>query len=222
MNGSINTKRALVLFSGGQDSTACLAWALNNFDEVIAFTFDYDQRHKIELIQALKICKMLDVEQETMKIDIFSQLSENSLTHDLEITPGTNSKLPSTFVPGRNLVFLSLAAAKAYQLGIKDIVIGVCQTDYSGYPDCRENFIKSMEKTISLSMDTEFRIHTPLMFLSKGETVLMMNDLGKLDWLKETHTCYEGKRPACGKCPACLLRLKGFEEAGIQDPLAYS
>ena len=192
------------------------------FDEVIAFTFDYDQRHKIELIQALKICKMLDVEQEAMKIDIFSQLSENSLTHDLEITPGTNSKLPSTFVPGRNLVFLSLAAAKAYQLGIKDIVIGVCQTDYSGYPDCRENFIKSMEKTISLSMDTEFRIHTPLMFLSKGETVLMMNDLGKLDWLKETHTCYEGKRPACGKCPACLLRLKGFEEAGIQDPLAYS
>ena len=222
MNGPINTKRALVLFSGGQDSTACLAWALNNFDEVIAFTFDYDQRHKIELIQALKICKMLDVEQEAMKIDIFSQLSENSLTHDLEITPGTNSKLPSTFVPGRNLVFLSLAAAKAYQLGIKDIVIGVCQTDYSGYPDCRENFIKSMEKTISLSMDTEFRIHTPLMFLSKGETVLMMNDLGKLDWLKETHTCYEGKRPACGKCPACLLRLKGFEEAGIQDPLAYS
>jgi len=222
VNGPINTKRALVLFSGGQDSTAFLAWALNNFDEVIAFTFDYDQRHKIELIQALKICKMLDVEQEAMKIDIFSQLSENSLTHDLEITPGTNSKLPSTFVPGRNLVFLSLAAAKAYQLGIKDIVIGVCQTDYSGYPDCRENFIKSMEKTISLSMDTEFRIHTPLMFLSKGETVLMMNDLGKLDWLKETHTCYEGKRPACGKCPACLLRLKGFEEAGIQDPLAYS
>jgi len=213
---------ALIVFSGGQDSTTCLAWALDNFDKVLALTFDYDQRHKVELIQASKICKLADVEQLSMKTDIFSEFSKNALTHNIEIDNTDTSDLPNTFVPGRNLIFLSLAAMKAHQLGINDIITGVCQTDYSGYPDCREDFIKSIERTVSLAMDTEFKIHTPLMNLTKSESIELMNKLGKLDWLKESHTCYEGQRPACGKCPACKLRLKGFEEAGLEDPLEYS
>jgi len=213
---------ALVLFSGGQDSTTCLAWALNRFDRVFALTFDYGQRHKIEIEQAKKIAKIVGVEHAVLNIDLFSKLSKNALTHDeVEIDAGSESQLPSTFVPGRNLIFLSVAAMKAYQLGISNIVTGVCQTDYSGYPDCRDEFVKSMEHTASLAMDKEFRIHTPLMFMTKAETVTMIQDLGRLDWLKESHTCYEGLRPACGKCPACLLRLKGFQEVNIQDPLAY-
>lgn len=214
-------KKALLVFSGGQDSTTCLAWAMCEFDKVYALSFDYGQRHKIELKQAQEICKLRNIEHDIMEIDIFSKLSKNSLTHDLDIEAGSAGELPSTFVPGRNQIFLSVACIKAYQLGISDVVTGVCQTDYSGYPDCRDEFIQSLAKTSSLAMDTEFTIHTPLMWKSKAETVQMMQDLDKLDWLKESHTCYEGLRPACGKCPACELRLKGFAEAGIKDPLEY-
>lgn len=214
--------KALVLFSGGQDSTTCLAWALKEFDSVFALTFDYGQRHNIEIEQAKKIAGMVGTDHEVLELNIFSKLSKNALTHDeIIIDAGTADQLPSTFVPGRNLIFLSVASMKAYQLDISDIVVGVCQTDFSGYPDCRDEFIRSFEKTSELAMNRKFMIHTPLMFMTKAETVTMMQDLGKLDWLKVSHTCYEGKRPACRKCPACLLRLKGFEEAGIQDPLAY-
>lgn len=216
------SKKALVLFSGGQDSTTCLAWALERFDEVFALTFDYGQRHIVEIQQAKVIAKNLDIKLEVIRVDLFTNLSDSALLHkDTEINSGTDTQLPSTFVPGRNLFFFSIAAMKAYQLGIRDIVTGVCQTDFSGYPDCRDEFVRSLEKSIGLAMDTSFSIHTPLMWLSKAQTIELMRDLGKIDWLKESHTCYEGLRPACGKCPACILRLKGFAEAGLQDSLDY-
>ncbi|MDF2378932.1 MAG: 7-cyano-7-deazaguanine synthase QueC [Candidatus Gracilibacteria bacterium] len=213
--------KALVLFSGGQDSTTCLAWALEKYDEVTALTFDYGQRHRVEILQSYKVAELAGVKHDVMKIDLFSKMSKNALTHDVEIDPGGNGNLPSTFVPGRNLLFLSLATIKAYQLGMSDVITGVCQTDYSGYPDCRDDFIQSLQKSCSLALDKEMTIHTPLMFMTKAETVEMINKHGKLDWLAESHTCYEGQRPACAKCPACLLRLKGFAEAGMKDPLPY-
>lgn len=213
---------ALVLLSGGQDSTTCLAWAKSTFDKVFALTIDYGQRHRIEIEQAKIIVQLASVDHGILTTDIFSKMSKNALTHDdVEIDAEGETQLPSTFVPGRNLVFLSLAAIKAYQLGLRDIVVGVCQTDYSGYPDCREDFVHSIEQSVSLAMDTKFVIHTPLMHLTKAQTVELMRDLGKIDWLKESHTCYEGLRPACGKCPACVLRLKGFAEAEVKDPLEY-
>jgi len=215
-------EKALVVFSGGQDSTTCLAWARDRFDEVFALTFDYGQRHRVEIDQARKMCDEFGVKHEVLEIDIFSKLSKNALTHDVEIDPGSEEELPSTFVPGRNQIFLSIACIKAYQLGITNVVTGVCQTDYSGYPDCRRDFIDAIEKASGLAMDTSFQIHTPLMFLTKAETVLMMDELGSLELLRDSHTCYRGMRPACGDCPACELRLKGFAEAGLQDPLEYS
>lgn len=215
-------RSALVLLSGGQDSTTCLAWAKSKFEKVFALTIDYGQRHRIEIEQSKIIAQLATVDHEILATDIFSKMSKNALTHEeVVIDAGSEHQLPSTFVPGRNLLFLSLAAIKAYQLGLRDIVIGVCQTDFSGYPDCRDEFIRSLEKTTSLAMDVDFVIHTPLMWLTKGQTVELMRDLGKLDWLRESHTCYEGTRPACGKCPACVLRLKGFADAGIQDSLDY-
>jgi len=215
-------KKALVVFSGGQDSTTCLAWAKKEFSAVETITFDYGQRHKIELESAKKITKIAKVSQEVVKIDLFSKLTANALTDpSITINQGSKDQLPSTFVPGRNLIFLSIAAIYAKQRGIKDIITGVCQTDYSGYPDCRDQFIKSLEQTLNFSMDENFHLHTPLMFLSKKETVEMMQQLGQIELLKHSHTCYNGTRPACGKCPACKLRLKGFKEAGITDPLKY-
>lgn len=215
-------KKAIVLFSGGQDSTTCLAWALKKFDEVVALTIDYGQRHRAEIDQAKIIAKKTGVQHEVFKIDVFSKLSKNALTdRQLEILPGGDGQLPSTFVPGRNLIFLSIACMKAYQLGVKDIATGVCQTDYSGYPDCRNKFIESFQRTVRLAMDTGFTIHTPLMWLTKAETVKLMDDLGYLDLLQYSHTCYRGLRPACRTCPACELRLKGFREAGVLDPLHY-
>lgn len=212
--------KALVLFSGGQDSTTCLVWAKNRFDEIVAVTFDYGQRHDIELECAQKIAQQLGVEHIIQDLDVLNDLCPTALTREnIEIAWSDN--LPNTFVPGRNLVFLSFAGIIAYQRGISDIVSGVCQTDFSGYPDCREHFIKSLEQTMKLALDFGFVFHTPLMHLSKKETVLLMRKHGGLKLLGHSHTCYEGKRPACGKCPACLLRIKGFLEAGIEDPLQY-
>lgn len=211
-------KKGLVLLSGGQDSTTCLAWALENFDEIEAICFDYGQRHSIELECATKIAQETKTPLTTIKIDLFPK--ENALTNS-EITIEHTEKLPSTFVPGRNLVFLNAAAIHAYSRGITDIITGVCQTDYSGYPDCRDEFIKSAEKTLSLAMDRPFKIHTPLMWLTKGETVKMMQELNSLQLYEFTHTCYNGTRPACGTCLSCELRLKGFTEAGIKDLIKY-
>ncbi|MBI5412601.1 7-cyano-7-deazaguanine synthase QueC [Candidatus Peregrinibacteria bacterium] len=203
-------------------------WANQRFKRVLAVSFDYGQRHDVELKAAQTICRELDVPHETIQIPLLSQLTKNALTDrsvaiDAGHPEGANpySRLPSTFVDGRNAVFLLTAAIYAKQRGIADLVTGVCQTDYSGYPDCRAPFIKSMQKTLRLAMEYPFRIHTPLMDLTKAETVQLMQKLGGIELIKNTHTCYAGTRPACGKCPACLLRLKGFKEAGVKDPIKY-
>lgn len=211
-------KTALVLHSGGQDSTTCLAWALKKFDSVETISFDYGQRHKSELTAAKKISKKLGLKNTIIKTDIFKKLGKNALTHNVKIKVPKKG-LPTTFVPGRNIFFLTLAAAYGYSKGIHDLVIGVCQTDYSGYPDCREKTIKVLEKTLTYGMDYKFKIHTPLMFLTKAETVKLIKKLGYFNLLAETQTCYQGRRPPCGKCPACQLRAKGFQETGEKDPL---
>lgn len=214
--------KALVLFSGGQDSTTCLAWAKKHFKKVLAIAFDYGQRHKIELKAAKKIALTTQTPLHIQKISLFKELTKNALTNpDIKITAGEKS-LPSTFVPGRNLIFLSVAAIYASQHKITDIITGVCQTDFSGYPDCRNNFVKSLQKTLRLAIEKPFKIHTPLMWLTKSETVKLMEKLGKINLLKYSHTCYKGSRPACGKCPACKLRLKGFQQAKIKDPISYA
>ncbi len=213
-------KNAIVLHSGGQDSTTCLVWALKKFKKVEVISFDYGQRHKAELLAAKRIAKKLKLPHKTIKLPVIKELTKNALT-DKSIKIKTGKGLPSTFVDGRNQMFLTVAAIYAKQKGIKDLVTGVCQTDYSGYPDCRDDFIKSMQKTLQLAMDFPFKIHTPLMNLTKAESVRFMQKLGKLNLLKYTHTCYEGSVPACGKCPACKLRLKGFKEAGLEDPIPY-
>lgn len=215
-------KSAVVLHSGGQDSTTCLAWALKKFDDVQLISFDYGQRHKEELKAAKAIARKLKLPHKTIKLPIISELTRNALTDkSIKVKAGTKDELPSTFVDGRNALFLNVAAVFAKQKGIPNLVAGVCQTDYSGYPDCRADFIKSMQKTLSLAMDYPFKIHTPLMHLTKAQSIKLMEKLGGLDLLKYTHTCYEGKKPACGKCPACKLRLKGFKEAGMDDLIYY-
>ncbi|NBV42996.1 7-cyano-7-deazaguanine synthase QueC [bacterium] len=214
--------KALVVFSGGQDSTTCLAVACSEFEWVETVTFDYGQRHRIELAQAAKLADIAGVKQHhQLDMRWLGHMTENALTRtDIPITH-EEGELPSTFVPGRNLFFLSVAAVLARQRGIQTIYTGVCETDYSGYPDCRNEFITSLNRTLNLGIDYPFDIRTPLMWLTKKETVELMQSLGRLDWYADTHTCYEGTRPACGKCPACLLRLAGFEAAGYQDPLNY-
>ena len=219
---AIKNKHAIVLHSGGQDSTTCLAWSLKKFKKVYVISFDYGQRHKAELLAAKQICKKLSLPHETLKLPILQKLTTNALTNkSIKVKAGKKGKLPTTFVDGRNALFLNVAAIYARQKGIPNLVTGVCQTDYSGYPDCRDDFIKSIQKTLQLAMEFPFKIHTPLMNLTKAQTVKLMGKLGKLDLLKYTHTCYEGVKPACGKCPACRLRLKGFKEAGIKDPIPY-
>lgn len=219
---SLKKSSAIILLSGGQDSTTCLAWAKQKFGKIYAITFDYGQRHRRELTCAKKIAKITNTPIKIHKIRLFKEFTKNALTHDLKITNLTKTKLPSTFVPGRNLIFLSIAAIYAKQLNIKNIVTGVCQTDYSGYPDCRADFVKSLEKTLNFAMEENFKIHTPLMWLTKAETVKLMQKLDQIDLLRYSHTCYRGRSLACGKCPACKLRLKGFKQANIKDPLPYA
>ena len=215
---------ALVVLSGGQDSTTCLYWALNRFGagHVAAVTFDYGQRHRIELDCAVQVATLAEVPHTLLPIDTFAALGGNALTDArMAVRPGVDARtcLPNTFVPGRNLIFLTFAAALAYQRGIHDLVTGVTQTDYSGYPDCRQPAIQALEQAIRLGMDYDLTIHTPLMFKTKAETVQMARELGALPALAWTHTCYNGQQPPCGGCPACDLRAKGFAEAGIPDPL---
>jgi len=214
--------KVVVVLSGGQDSTTCLYWALDRFgnDNVLALTFDYGQRHRIELECATSVAQHAGVAHTTLPIDTFSALGGNALTDaGIAVDEAPGNALPTTFVPGRNLIFLTFAAAFAWQRDIVDLVTGVAQTDYSGYPDCRRDTLDELEKTLRLGMEREFTIHTPLMNLSKKETVEMARDLGALDAMALTHTCYNGFRPPCGECPACRLRAKGFLEAGIADPL---
>ncbi|MDJ0760301.1 MAG: 7-cyano-7-deazaguanine synthase QueC [Woeseiaceae bacterium] len=216
-------QRALVVLSGGQDSTTCLYWAIDRYgaDNVGALTFDYGQRHRIELECAADIARAAQVPHVQLPIDTFAALGGNALTDDIDVESevAEPTGLPNTFVPGRNLVFLTFAAAFAYREGYGTLVTGVAQTDYSGYPDCRQETIDALQKSISLGMEFDVAIETPLMRLTKAETVLLARDVGALDAMALTHTCYNGERPPCGHCPACELRAKGFAEAGIPDPL---
>jgi 7-cyano-7-deazaguanine synthase len=212
---------AVVVFSGGQDSTTCLAWALARWSRVECVAIDYGQRHRIELAAAQRIADAAGVPLAIVPCNSLSALGGNSLTGTLTVPTGVpaDGTIPNTFVPGRNLVFLTLAAAYAYQRGLTELVTGVCQTDYSGYPDCRADTMVALQAALRAGMDAPFTIHTPLMYLTKAESVLLMRDLGRLDLLALSHTCYNGQIPPCGTCPACLLRAKGFAEAGIADPL---
>jgi 7-cyano-7-deazaguanine synthase len=223
---------ALVLFSGGQDSTTCLVWALDRFGRVEALGFDYGQRHAIELmcrerlldgIRSLRVdwAKKLG-ESHTLDIPTLAEISDTALTRDVAIAMGADG-LPNTFVPGRNLVFLTFAAALAYRRGIRHIIGGMCETDYSGYPDCRDETIKALNTTLNLGMAKDFQLHTPLMWRDKAATWQLAHDLGGaglVDLIRnDSHTCYLGERGerhdwghGCGKCPACVLRAKGWGE----------
>jgi 7-cyano-7-deazaguanine synthase len=217
-------EKALVVLSGGQDSTTCLYWAINRFgaDAVDSVTFDYGQRHRVELECAKAVAKFAGIGNTCLPIDTFAALGGDALTDsNIDVENGTDAQtgLPNTFVPGRNLIFLTYAAAYAYQRKIDHLVTGVAQTDYSGYPDCREATISALQQSLRLGMESDVTIHTPLMHLSKRETVLLARDLGALPAMALTHTCYNGARPPCGSCAACELRAKGFAEAGIDDPL---
>ncbi|MFD3155481.1 7-cyano-7-deazaguanine synthase QueC [Haloimpatiens sp. FM7330] len=210
----MNKEKAVVVFSGGQDSTTCLFWARKRFKEVIAISFDYNQKHKLELECAKEICKKYDIEHHILDMKLLNQLAPNSLTrNDIEVdVEKPENELPNSFVDGRNLLFLTFVAVFAKQKGINHIVTGVSESDFSGYPDCRDVFIKSTNVTLNLAMDYEFVIHTPLMWIDKAETWKMAYDLGVLDIVKnETLTCYNGiKGNGCGHCPACKLRKNGY------------
>lgn len=205
--------KAVVVFSGGQDSTTCLFWALEQFDEVIAVTFDYGQRHSSEIECATTIAKELGVEHHILDMALLNQLAPNALTRDdIEITEG--DRVPSTFVEGRNMLFLTFAGVLAKVKGAKHIVTGVCETDFSGYPDCRDIFVKSLNVTLNLAMDHTFVVETPLMWIDKAQTWEMADKLGKLEYIREkTLTCYNGIiGDGCGTCPACKLRSNGLNK----------
>jgi 7-cyano-7-deazaguanine synthase len=210
----LKNEKAFVVFSGGQDSTTCLFWAKSMFAEVEAVTFDYGQRHKAEIQCATEIAKELGVRQTILDMSLLNQLAPNALTRqDIDIDQ-KEGELPTTFVDGRNLLFLSFAAIAAKQAGARHLVTGVCETDFSGYPDCRDSFIKSLNVTLNLSMDYPFVIHTPLMWLDKAETWRLADELGAFQFVREkTLTCYNGiAGDGCGECPACKLRRAGLEK----------
>lgn len=224
-------KKALVLFSGGQDSTTCLAWALERYEYVETIGFDYGQRHEIELQCRINI--LLEIrnkfpnwakrlgEDHVLDLKLLGQISDTAMTAEKKIEFEKNG-LPNTFVPGRNLLFFTFAAAIAYRRGLSVLVGGMCETDYSGYPDCRDNTLKSLQVSLGLGMDLPLVIETPLMWLDKKQTWDLAKDLGGLGFVEfvqeETHTCYLGDRKrrhewgyGCNGCPACELRRNGFE-----------
>ncbi len=225
-------RKALVLFSGGQDSTACLAWALERYAQVETIGFDYGQRHRIELDCRLDVLRELRAqfpawspklgEDHLLDLSLLGQLSDTALTEARAIEMQANG-LPNTFVPGRNLLFLSFAATLAYRRGASVLVGGMCETDYSGYPDCRDNTLKALQVALSLGLDQPMTIETPLMFLTKAQTWRLSEQLGGTALndliIEHTHTCYLGQRDqrhawgyGCGSCPACELRARGHAE----------
>jgi 7-cyano-7-deazaguanine synthase len=212
----MKNESALVLHSGGQDSTTCLFWALKHFREVRTLCITYGQRHCLEVEVAEKIAQKAGVPFQLLDASVISQLSDNSLTNPDMVMDEEKpaDSYPNTFVPGRNLFFLTFAAVIARSHGIKNIVTGVSQADYSGYPDCRDTFIRSTNVTLNLAMDEQFILHTPLMWLSKAETWALADDLGVFDLVKnETLTCYKGiLADGCGQCPSCRLRKAGLDE----------
>ncbi|MGD7043836.1 7-cyano-7-deazaguanine synthase QueC [Jeotgalibacillus proteolyticus] len=207
-------QKALVVFSGGQDSTTCLFWALKQFTHVEAVTFEYGQRHHKEIEAARQITKELNVRHHVLDMSLLNQLAPSALTRTDQPIEEKEGELPSTFVPGRNLLFMSFAAVLAKQIGARHIITGVCETDFSGYPDCRDVFMKSLNVTINLSMEEDFVVHTPLMWLDKAQTWELADELQAFDYIKEhTLTCYNGLMgTGCGECPACRLRNKGMIE----------
>ncbi len=211
-----NKKQAVVVFSGGQDSTTCLYWAKKRYDEVIALSFDYGQRHKKELECAKAICDEAGVEQHVLSVPLLNELAPNSLTRSdikVDTEPAVDAP-PNSLVEGRNMLFLTYAAIFAKVRGISDIVTGVSQSDFSGYPDCRDVFIKSLNVTLNLAMDFQFDIITPLMWLDKADTWALSDELGVFELVKEkTLTCYNGVMgDGCGDCPSCKLRKAGLIE----------
>ena len=212
----MNHSTALVVFSGGQDSTTCLFWAKRHFSRVVALSFLYGQKHQKEVELAAQIAVKAGVEHAVMDVSFIGQLGQNSLTNTSiamdEEKPADS--YPNTFVPGRNLFFLSIAAVFARERGINHLVTGVSQTDFSGYPDCRDVFIKSLNVTLNLAMDEQFVIHTPLMWIDKAETWALADEPGVLALLRhDTLTCYNGiPGDGCGHCPACRLRREGLEK----------
>ncbi|TPG56917.1 7-cyano-7-deazaguanine synthase QueC [Roseomonas nepalensis] len=231
---------ALVLLSGGQDSTTCLAWALDRFPRVETLGFDYGQRHRVELDRRPALRRGLAAlnpawaarlgEDHSLALDALGALSDTALTRDTEIAMREDG-LPNTFVPGRNLLFLTFAAALAYRRGLRHLVGGMCETDFSGYPDCRDDTIKALQVALNLGMDRRFVLHTPLMWIDKAETWRLARRLGGDPLVRlvveETHTCYRGERGAmhpwghgCGTCPACELRAagwRGFVAEGVEE-----
>lgn len=211
-----NKNGALVVFSGGQDSTTCLFWAMARYDQVIALSFDYGQRHLAELECAREICQEYQIEHIIMDMSLLNQLAPNSLTRkSIEVDETLpESGPPNSFVDGRNHLFLSYAAILAKQRGISDIITGVSQSDFSGYPDCRDVFIKSLNVTLNLAMDYPFDLITPLMWLDKEHVWALADELGVFDLVRNrTLTCYNGIiGDGCGKCPACKLRKQGLEK----------
>ena len=212
----LDINKALVVFSGGQDSSTCLFWALKHFSKVHTITFSYGQRHALEVDMARRLAEKAGVDFHLVDAPLIGTLGANSLTApsvsmDEEKPEGT---FPNTFVPGRNLFFLSIAAVYAREHGIKNIVTGVSQTDFSGYPDCRDSFVRSLNVTLNLAMDGQFVIHTPLMWLDKAQTWALADSLGVLDTIRnETLTCYNGiPGDGCGHCPACTLRNAGLKK----------
>lgn len=211
-----NKDKAVVVFSGGQDSTTCLFWALSKYKEVVAVSFDYGQRHSKELECADAICKEYNVEHQTLDLSLLNQLAPNSLTRsDIKVDENAPEHgTPNSFVDGRNMVFLTFVAIFAKQRGISDIITGVSESDFSGYPDCRDVFIKSLNTTLNLAMDYEFDIITPLMWIDKCETWKLADDLGHLEDVRtKTLTCYNGiMGDGCMDCPSCKLRKRGYDQ----------
>lgn len=212
----MNKSDALVVFSGGQDSTTCLFWAKKRFRKVCALSLIYGQKHVKEVELARAIAEEAGVEFHAMDVSFIGRLGKNSLTDTTLVMDQEKpaDSYPNTFVPGRNLFFLSIAAVYAREHGINHLVTGVSQTDFSGYPDCRDAFIKSLNVTLNLAMDEQFVIHTPLMWIDKCETWALADELGVLDLVRhKTQTCYNGiPGDGCGHCPACKLRREGLEK----------
>ncbi|MEA2994436.1 MAG: 7-cyano-7-deazaguanine synthase [Alphaproteobacteria bacterium] len=221
---------AIVLFSGGQDSTVCLAWALERFARVETIGFHYGQRHAVEMDVRPRLREGIATlrpqwgkrlgEDHVVRLDALGAISETALTSESAIEMAENG-LPTTFVPGRNLAFLSFAGALAYRRGARHLVAGMCETDYSGYPDCRDDTVKAMQVALGLGMDRRFVIHTPLMWIDKAATFALAEEIGGPEFLalviEQTHSCYLGDRThrhdwgyGCGDCPACRLRAEGF------------
>ncbi|PWC91874.1 7-cyano-7-deazaguanine synthase QueC [Azospirillum sp. TSO5] len=234
------TNKALVLFSGGQDSATCLTWALEHFDHVETVGFDYGQRHRVELECRRRFREALTTAfprwgvklgaDHMLDLTVLGQVSETALTRDAEIRMQADG-LPNTFVPGRNLLFFTFAATLAYRRGLRHLVGGMCETDYSGYPDCRDDTLKALQVALNLGMDSRLVLHTPLMWVDKAGTWRMAEDLGGGALVRlvaeETHTCYKGDRATrhpwgygCGDCPACHLRSAGWERYEIGEGLA--